>query len=301
MELRQLKYFVTVAETLNFSEAAKQLNVTQSTLSQQIKQLEQELDTELLARTSHSVMLTEPGEVLYPHALATLRQAQECRDRICALDSLAAGALTIGVTYSFGPILTETLLTFMKKYPHIRLEIIYKPMADLMELLRRQKVDFVLAFKPSRSLAGVESHMLFQNYLAAVVSDSHPLAVHTKVSLAELAGYDLALPARGLQARNAFDSLPAIELQALRIRMEINEVNLLLSLIRRSTTLVTVLAEACIHNERGVKAVPIDIPDNEMAGCVHTLRDSYRKPAMVEFIKMLGESLAVRERQSAWI
>ena len=62
MELRQLKYFVKTAETLNFSEAAKALSVTQSTLSQQIRQLEQEIDTVLFVRDSHSVQLTESGE-----------------------------------------------------------------------------------------------------------------------------------------------------------------------------------------------------------------------------------------------
>ena len=66
MELRQLRYFVKVAETLNFSEAAKALFVTQSTLSQQIKQLEQDLDTPLLIRSSHSVALTEAGMELLP-------------------------------------------------------------------------------------------------------------------------------------------------------------------------------------------------------------------------------------------
>lgn len=61
MELRQLKYFVKIAETLNFSEAAKALCVTQSTLSQQIKQLEEEIGEQLLIRTSHSVALSEAG------------------------------------------------------------------------------------------------------------------------------------------------------------------------------------------------------------------------------------------------
>ena len=64
MELRQLKYFVKVAQTLNFSEAARALCVTQSTLSQQIKSLEQELDIELFQRSSHSVSLTESGALL---------------------------------------------------------------------------------------------------------------------------------------------------------------------------------------------------------------------------------------------
>ena len=64
---------------------------------------------------------------------------------------------------------------------------------------------------------------------------------------------------------------------------------------------VSVLAEATIHNARGVKAVPLDIPQNEMAGCIHTLKDSYRKKSMQEFIRLLGDSLAVKERQNAWI
>lgn len=66
MELRQLKYFVKVAETLNFSEAAKELFITQSTLSQQIKQLEAEINAQLLQRNSHGVALTEAGAELLP-------------------------------------------------------------------------------------------------------------------------------------------------------------------------------------------------------------------------------------------
>ena len=61
MELRQLKYFVKAAEKLNFSEAAKALFITQSTLSQQIRQLEQEMNTQLFERNSHAVYLTESG------------------------------------------------------------------------------------------------------------------------------------------------------------------------------------------------------------------------------------------------
>lgn len=123
MELRQLRYFVRLAETLNFSEAAKALFVTQSTLSQQIKQLEQELDTQLLLRTSRSVTLTEAGEELLPYARATLSNAELCRTRVEDMKQLLCGTLNIGVTYSFGPILTETLVTFMKKYPKVKLNI----------------------------------------------------------------------------------------------------------------------------------------------------------------------------------
>lgn len=299
MELRQLKYFAKVAETLNFSEAAKMLCITQSTLSQQIKQLENELDTPLLIRSSHKVTLSEAGELILPHVRRVIYEAESCADRINDLNRLASGSLSIGVTYSFSPILTETLLLFMKQYPKIRLNIYYKPMNELMELLKERVVDFVLAFKPTRSIEGVESHILFQNYLAAIVSEHHPLASKERVTVAELRTYDLALPSKGLQARNTFDNIISAH-DPLRVRIELNEVNILLKLIRQSM-LVTVLAEATIHNETGVKAVPLDIPENEMAGCVHILKDTYRKKSMQEFIRMLGDSIAVKERQNAWL
>ncbi len=299
MELRQLKYFVKVAETLNFSEASKMLNVTQSTLSQQIKQLENEFGTQLLMRSSHSVMLTEAGAEMLPYAQKTLHDAEICIDRVNDLNKISIGTINIGVTYSFSPILTETLLTFMKMYPKVRLTIFYKPMAELMELLRKREVDFVLAFRPTLPVDGVESHILFQNCLSAVVAEYHTLATCRAVTLSQLERYDLALPSKGLQARNAFDHI-VTPYNKFRIRIELNEVNILLKLIRCSQ-LVSVLAEATIHNEKGVKAIPLDIPDNEMAGCVHTLKGSYRKRSMQEFVRLLSESMAVKERQNAWI
>ncbi len=299
MELRQLRYFVTVARTLSFSDSARQLCVTQSTLSQQIKQLETELGTPLFERTSHSVTLTEAGREILDHAKRAIQEATLCGECIADLNTLASGSLAIGVTYSFSPILTETLLMFMKKYPRIKLNIFYKPMNELMELLSRREVDFVLAFKPTRPMPGIESHILFQNYLAAITSVHHPLAQKEKVTLADLEQYDMALPSKGLQARNAFDNiLPRYD--RLRVRLELNEVNILLKLLRDSM-LVSVLAEASIHNEKGVKAIPLDIDNNEMSGCIHTLAGAYRKKSMQEFIRMLSESIAVRERQNAWI
>lgn len=300
MELRQLKYFVKVAETLNFSEAAKALCITQSTLSQQIKQFEEELGTQLLIRSSHNVKLTEAGEFILPHAKQSIYESEACSERIRDLNSIKTGALSIGVTYSFSPILTETLLSFMKLYPNIKLNIFYKPMNELMEMLKARNVDFVLAFRPTVPVEGVESHILFQNYLSAIVGIHHPLATKEKVSINELAQFNLALPSKGLQARNAFDRVLPYHDDHFNVKIELNEVNILLNLIRQSM-LVSVLAEATIHNETGVKAIPLDIPENEMAGCVHILKDSYRKKSMQEFIRMLGESVAVKDRQNSWI
>ena len=299
MELRQLKYFVKVAETLSFSEASRILCITQSTLSQQIKQLEAELGTSLFLRSSHSVVLTEAGNEMLPYARQTILSAEMCTTRISDLNNMSAGTLNIGVTYSFSAILTETLVTFRRMYPDLNLKIYYRQMAELMDMLKNREVDFALAFRPSKPLEGVESHILFQNYLAAVVADHHPLAAKKSVSPFDLLKYDLALPSRGLQARNAFEQMKPRDID-FRIKIELNEVNILLKILRQ-TMLVSVLAEASTHNEPGIKAIPLDFPENEMEGCVHTLKGSYHKRAAREFIKLLSESLAVRERQNAWL
>ena len=110
MELRQLRYFLKVAELLNFSEASKALFITQSTLSQQIKQLETELDTTLFERNSHEVMLTEAGQKLVRYAQKVVVDADICQQKMTDLKSLLTGELNIGVTFTFSPLLTETVL-----------------------------------------------------------------------------------------------------------------------------------------------------------------------------------------------
>lgn len=300
MELRQLRYFIRVAETLSFSVAAKEMFITQSSLSQQIKQLEDEFNTQLFIRNSHNVQLSEAGQELLPFARETITAADSCQARMQDLRQVLAGCLNIGVTYSFSPILTETIFTFMHTFKGVKLNVWYRPMAELMDMLRQRQVDFVLAFKPSTQMPGIVSHTLFQNYLAAIVKSNHPLAGRSKVTMEELSKYTLALPSRGLQARNALEKILERHNYDLKIHIELNDPNILLELVRQSN-LVTILAEASIHKESGVKAVAIDIPENEMTGCVHTLGDSYHKRSMQEFLKLLSESIAVRERANAWI
>lgn len=300
MEIRQLRSFIKVAETLNFSEASKELYITQSTLSQQIKQLEQEFDTPLFIRNSHGVRLSEAGAELLPFARKTVSSAEVCSERMRDLRNVLVGELNIGVTYSFSPILTETIFSFMKKFSGIKLNVCYRPMAELMEMLRQRKVDFVLAFKPSMPMLDIDSHTLFNNYLAAIVNSSNPLAQKQSITLEELSRLSLALPTKGLQARNALEEILELRPCGLRISIELNDPNILLDLVRQSN-LVTVLAEASIHNQNGVKAVRLDVPGSEMIGCVHTLSNSYHKKSMCEFVKLLSDSIAVRERAISWL
>jgi len=297
MELRQIRYFLKVAELLNFSEASKALFITQSTLSQQIRQLENEFDTILFERNSHEVSLTEAGQQFMRYARKVIIDVDDCTQKMDDLKNMLTGELNIGVTFTFSPLLTETVLEFMKLYPHVRLNVFYKTMSELMDMLQRREVDFVLAFKPTDRNDKIESHVLFNNHLSVVVSEQHSLAKRKSLTLDDLAPYDAAMPARGLQARNSFDDMIHSENSKLKIRVELNDVSILLKLIKQSK-LVTILAEATIHDEDGLVAIPLEMAGNDMEGCIHLLKQAYVKNSAREFYRLLSQSRAILKYSS---
>ncbi|MCB6901248.1 LysR substrate-binding domain-containing protein [Hoylesella buccalis] len=297
MELRQIRYFLKVAELLNFSEASKALFITQSTLSQQIRQLENEFDTILFERNSHEVSLTEAGKQFMRYARKVMIDVDDCTQKMDDLKNMLTGELNIGVTFTFSPLLTETVLEFMKLYPHVRLNVFYKTMSELMDMLQRREVDFVLAFKPTDRNDKIESHVLFNNHLSVVVSEHHSLAKRKSLTLDDLAPYDAAMPARGLQARNSFDDMIHSENSKLKIRVELNDVSILLKLIKQSK-LVTILAEATIHDEDGLVAIPLEMAGNDMEGCIHLLKQAYVKNSAREFYRLLSQSRAILKYSS---
>ena len=294
MEIRQLIYFVETSQTLNFSEAAKKLCISQSTLSQQIKQLELELEEELFFRTSHEVTLTEAGYELLPFARQIVSDINNCHQRFLDLKKIATGCLNIGVTYSFGQILIETICNFTNRYPGIKLNIHYKTMSELTEMLCKRELDFFLAFRSAECNKEIEHQILFNNKLSVIMRSGHPLAQKKTLSFSDIEPYNFVMPSKGLQARNTFYEIFKHEDRCLKVAIEINEVNMLLKLLENSNYL-SILSEATILNCTGLTAVKINSPLTEMQGCIHYLKNDYHKHSAVEFIRMLHESKAVHK------
>ncbi len=294
LELRQLKYFVKVGELLNFTEAARDLCVSQSTLSQQIRSLEDELRCSLLVRDSHSVTLTEEGRYFLSDARKTLQQARQCVDRIADVQNLDEGELNIGCTHSFGTILRETMLEFTRLHPNIRLNACFKTMEELMGMLQRQEVDFALSYKPHELYENIESHVLFDNKLCVFVSESHPMASEVargEISLRRMQELKYAMPTRGMQARNLFETLIDNKGYSFDIRLEINEVNTITDIVRNSS-FATVLSRAAVTAQSGLVCSPIDVSGNNIEGCFHILRGKYVKKSVKEFIRILSSKNA---------
>ncbi len=302
VELRQLKYFVKVGELLNFTEAAKELYVSQSTLSQQIRALEDELGCPLLARDSHSVSLTEEGRYFLSDARQTLQHAQQCIDRIADVQNLDEGELNIGCTHSFGTILRETMLDFTNLHPNIRLNARFKTMEELMGMLQRQEIDFALSYKPHETYDSIESHVLFDNKLCVFLSESNPVArdlAGGTISLGRMQELKYAMPTRGMQARNLFEMLIADKGYSFDIRLEINEVNTITDIVRNSQ-FATVLSRAAVTAQSGLACIPIDVPGNNIEGCFHLLRGKYVKKSVKEFIRILSSKNADNQLLHHW-
>ena len=202
------------------------------------------------------------------------------------LKHMLVGELNVGVTFSFSNIMAETMAEFLKKYPNVKLNVCYDSMAVLMEKLQHHDLDLVLAFKPLKTDNRIDSEVLFHTHASAIVNEFHPLARQSKVTLEELQKYGLALPAIGLQARNAFEKVIEGNDITFKIKSEINNVNLLFKLVKQ-TNYVTVLAASTVIGESGVCAIPIDLPEADMEGCIHTMKNGYTKNAAREFINML--------------
>lgn len=300
MELRQLKAFVQAAELLNFTEAAKVLCINPSSFSQNIKQLEEELNVTLFHRNTHETVLTQAGKELLPFAQQTLQQADNCVNRMNDLLEMRCGTLNIGVTHSFSLVLSETLQTFLKAYPHIKLNIYYKTMSELMDMLLKRDVDFVLAFRPSsEAYPQVISHTLFEDHLSAIVRSDHEIAKKKSITIGDLAKYPLALPSVGLHARDVLDHIVQSRDIKLDARIQLDQVTPLLRLVKNGL-LITVLAGASVENEKDLVAVPIAAEGVRMVGSFHMLKEDYRKEAAKEFVRILSETNMVKKRMSEW-
>lgn len=145
MTLQQMRYFIAVAQNLSFSKAAQQHYVSQTAVSQQIKLLEEELETELFQRTRHSVALTSAGQVFYEYAVRITDLAEDAARRTRAAAAECSTPLEIGMMSGMEnlPIL-EKLLLFKEQHPAIPLHFHLVDFPTLKKRLQQKKLDFAL-------------------------------------------------------------------------------------------------------------------------------------------------------------
>lgn len=287
MELRQLKYFKAACELQNFSEAARALYISQSTLSQQIKQLEDELEVLLFDRIGKRIVPTEAGLAFLPYANRALQDAEDGKQILRDLKEIKIGNLHVGVTYSMGPLLISALEPFTKVYPNIKLRITFGTSEELLNLLENNGLDFLLSFQPEGVCNVFEYMPLFLSRLYFIVHESHPLAGLSSITLKRLSETPLILPERGFATRRKIEELCLKHRLSLTVGMEINDVHTILHILKGGYW-ATVLTQAAVSNEAGLVQIPILCADSLTShGYLFWPQGVYRKKAASVFADFL--------------
>ena len=198
MDLRSLNYFTVVAEELNFTRAAQRLNMSQPPLSNQIRNLEEELGTQLFVRGGRSLQLTEAGLLLYRRAEQLLDLAERTREEVSSFAMGLSGTLCLGSVAGLAAFLTGRWLAgFREEYPLVRFEIANGSSDDISDQILRGYYELGVIAAPydSEHLEGIP---VGDEPWCAIFSENHPLAAEPgePLPLKELAGYPLIVPHR---------------------------------------------------------------------------------------------------------
>jgi len=189
MELRHLRYFLVVAEELNFTRAAARLGMSQPPLSQQIRDLEAEIAVPLFERGPQGVALTDAGRAFLKEARATLDQAERAKQLARRAGEGASGLLRIGITSTatFNPAPAELIRSFRSAYPDVAITIEEGRSIRLVERLLTDELDAVFV-RPSPAFPeGLKLRFLAEEILVAALPETHRLAQQQRIALPDLA------------------------------------------------------------------------------------------------------------------
>ncbi len=196
MELRTLRYFVTVAEELNITRAAGLLNISQPPLSQQLKNLEEELDTVLFIRGKRRLELTEAGKMLYQRAKDILSLSEKTEAEIRSLKAGMTGTVSIGLVEGMAPdIAAEWFSGFLKEHPQVRFRILDGNSDDLIEKMRGGLIGLAVITAPYDQQL-LNSFQVGQERMAALMRRDHPLAERESLNVEDLLPEPLIVPSR---------------------------------------------------------------------------------------------------------
>jgi DNA-binding transcriptional LysR family regulator len=186
MELRQLQYFVTVAEEANFTRAAAKLHVAQPGVSAQIRRLERELGQELLDRSGRSVQLTEVGSAVLPYARAALSAVAGARLAVDELTGLVRGHVAIGTVTSHSVDLAALLAEFHEDHPAVEITLTEDNSDQLIDALRGGRLDAAIIAFGATPPPDLEIHIVTDEPIAAAVSHGDDLAKRSTIPLGAL-------------------------------------------------------------------------------------------------------------------
>jgi LysR family cyn operon transcriptional activator len=290
MLLRHIRYFLAVTEHQNFTRAAEWLHVSQPTLSQQIKQLEEALGAQLLDRSGRAVRLTDAGVAYVQYARRALQDLEAGKRAIHDVQELTRGDLRLAMTPTFTAYLVGPLVQrFNARYPGINLKVTEMNQDRIEALLAQDDLDIGIGFTETRSV-DIESQAWFSETLALVVGKGHPYASRGKsLSIKEFEKESLVLLSCDFATRGHIDRHCQAQGIKPRIAIEANSISGIIGIVQHSDRLATVLPDAIARKQEGLFPVELGVAMPPRTVALLRRKDAYRTAACRAFVEMALE------------
>jgi LysR family cyn operon transcriptional activator len=271
-----------LAECLSFTRAAERVHVTQSTLSHQIKQLENELGHALFERIGKRVVLTEAGETFLAYASKALLEVDHGLSHLKRAGDELSGEVRIGSTGSFNAgFVPECLAMFLKRHPTVKITVDESSADAISQGLIDETLDVGVAYEPADP-----THLWFEplytEQMVLAVSSRHPLAQRKRVRMVELHGRNLVLLPRTYATRTLLDECFRSCGAEPVVIAEMNTIAPMLGLVAR-TQLATIVSSVALTDGEDVRKIPLESPTPMRTPGLLWKRDAKHTPAVRSF------------------
>lgn len=286
MELRQLRYFLSVAETEHLTQSAQSLFVTQSTLSHGLRQLEGELGVTLFDRVGRGLKISQAGLAFKGYVGRAVQELEGGRMELARLSGLQAGTLTVGVIPTFmDTLVPSAVANFSAQYPGIKVSI-RDLRADLIEeQLMAGQLDVGIAFHPTER-EEIDAEHLFTEQLQLLVSRDHRLARRRRMPMAQLHELPLCLLPRSFATRRMLeDSFHAAGVTP-QVRVEMESVSALIAACE-SGQLATIVPERAAAMNSHMRAITLTDPQPARHAGILWRKGASRSAAAQAFVELL--------------
>lgn len=260
MNLRQLSYFIAIADHRSIIKAAEVLHVSQPSVSTQIKLLEEELEVLLFERRRDGTILTPEGQEFLGYARSALDTLAAAKASLRAYQITEVGNVTVGIPGSLSPLLSLSLIeTVQKNCPNIKIKVVTGLSGHLSEWVRDGTIDFGLLYADS-PVIGLDFELLMKEHLFLAISQRNADAIRTRVrngsiAFSDLRDVPLVLPSREHGLRVLVDKVANKAGIKLNVQTELDASELLLEWVLRSSH-GTILSLAALRGAR--------VPDDEL-------------------------------------
>lgn len=299
MEIRTVRTFLRVAELQSFSKAAEQLGYSQAAVTVQVRQLEQELGTQLFERIGKHIKLTEHGTQFIPYAMELLKVAQNAKTFI-RNDGQPSGRLRIGTAESLSiSVLPDILLEFHTLCPAVETSIRTGPISALFNMVRQNDVDVLFFLDKKTDFPEWVKVLERPEPIVFVCSSAHPFAGRTGIPLEEILAQPLALTEKGVSYRYDLEQIVAARGMELHPYLETGNTDIIVGMLLHGAG-ISFLPQYVIQNylDQGHLAIlSVDSPSVQMCSQLVYHKNKWITPQMQIWMDLMRRRIVPGARE----